>query len=96
MFQKLVLQNCTYIDTSTQTECHEEEKASETLVSESPWITDSTQINTTSLAEQVKEAAEQALKNTNFAYEETSGMYYDYSTGYYYNAVSQYLSSFFI
>jgi hypothetical protein len=41
-----------------------------------------------SLAEQVKEAAQNAMQLTGFAYEETSGMYYDYNTGYYYNAVS--------
>ncbi|GLH03636.1 Angiogenic factor with G patch and FHA domains 1 [Gryllus bimaculatus] len=39
-----------------------------------------------SVAEQVKEAAESALKQTGFVYEESSGMYYDYNTGYYYNA----------
>ncbi|KAJ4443091.1 hypothetical protein ANN_04741 [Periplaneta americana] len=39
-----------------------------------------------SLAEQVKEAAQNAMQQTGFVYEETSGMYYDYSTGYYYNA----------
>ncbi|XP_071449306.1 angiogenic factor with G patch and FHA domains 1 [Hetaerina americana] len=38
------------------------------------------------IAEQVKEAAEHAMQQTGFVYEETSGMYYDYSTGYYYNA----------
>jgi hypothetical protein len=41
-----------------------------------------------SLAEQVKEAAQNAMQLTGFVYEETSGMYYDYNTGYYYNAVS--------
>jgi hypothetical protein len=44
---------------------------------------------TWSLAEQVKEAAQTAMQQTGFVYEETSGMYYDYSTGYYYNAVSK-------
>lgn len=41
-----------------------------------------------SLADDIKEAAEMAIQNTGFVYEETSGMYYDYNTGYYYNAVS--------
>lgn len=41
-----------------------------------------------SMAEQVKQAAQNAMQQTGFVYEETSGMYYDYSTGYYYNAVS--------
>ncbi|KAK6617187.1 hypothetical protein RUM44_005518 [Polyplax serrata] len=39
-----------------------------------------------SIADEVKEAAENALKHTSFVYEPTSGMYYDYSTGYYYDA----------
>ncbi|XP_021936806.1 angiogenic factor with G patch and FHA domains 1 isoform X2 [Zootermopsis nevadensis] len=39
-----------------------------------------------SMAEQVKQAAQNAMQQTGFVYEETSGMYYDYSTGYYYNA----------
>jgi hypothetical protein len=41
-----------------------------------------------SVAEQVKQAAQNAMQQTGFVYEETSGMYYDYNTGYYYNAVS--------
>ncbi|CAH1164656.1 unnamed protein product [Phaedon cochleariae] len=38
------------------------------------------------LADDIKQAAELAMQNTGFVYEETSGMYYDYNTGYYYNA----------
>ncbi|KAJ8924356.1 hypothetical protein NQ315_007152 [Exocentrus adspersus] len=38
------------------------------------------------LAEDIKEAAEMALQNSGFVFEETSGLYYDYNTGYYYNA----------
>lgn len=40
-----------------------------------------------SIVEQVKEAAESALRQTGFVYEETSGLYYDYNSGYYYDAV---------
>ncbi|KAK0161126.1 hypothetical protein PV327_009638 [Microctonus hyperodae] len=39
-----------------------------------------------SISEQVKQAAECALQQTGFVYEETSGLYYDYNTGYYYDA----------
>ncbi|ENN71384.1 angiogenic factor with G patch and FHA domains 1-like isoform X1 [Dendroctonus ponderosae] len=39
-----------------------------------------------SLAEDIKEAAEQAVQSSGFVYEETSGLYYDYTSGYYYNA----------
>lgn len=42
---------------------------------------------TGSIVDQVKEAAESALQQTGFVYEETSGLYYDYNTGYYYDAV---------
>lgn len=42
-----------------------------------------------SVAEDIKEAAEQAMQSMGFVYEATSGMYYDYNTGYYYNAVSR-------
>nr|CAD7427206.1 unnamed protein product [Timema monikensis] len=44
------------------------------------------EISNQSLAEQVKQVAENAQQQTGFVYEETSGMYYDYNTGYYYNA----------
>ena len=43
---------------------------------------------TLSVEEMVKEAAEDAMKQTGFVYDEASGLYYDYNTGYYYNAVS--------
>ncbi|XP_060521691.1 angiogenic factor with G patch and FHA domains 1 isoform X2 [Cylas formicarius] len=39
-----------------------------------------------SISEDIKEAAEIAVKTSGFVYEETSGMYYDYNSGYYYNA----------
>lgn len=37
--------------------------------------------------DQVKQAAESALLQSGFVYEQTSGMYYDYNTGYYYDTV---------
>lgn len=43
---------------------------------------------TESVEKVVKEVAEDAMKQTGFVYEATSGLYYDYNTGYYYNAVS--------
>lgn len=39
------------------------------------------------LVEDIKKAAENAVQQTGFVYEATSGMYYDYNTGYYYDAV---------
>ncbi|XP_076226464.1 angiogenic factor with G patch and FHA domains 1 isoform X2 [Nomia melanderi] len=44
---------------------------------------DKTSVN---IADQIKEAAESALLQTGFVYEETSGLYYDYNSGYYYDA----------
>ncbi|XP_054277900.1 angiogenic factor with G patch and FHA domains 1 isoform X1 [Macrosteles quadrilineatus] len=41
---------------------------------------------TGNLVEDIKKAAENAVQQTGFVYEATSGMYYDYNTGYYYNA----------
>ncbi|XP_018322835.1 angiogenic factor with G patch and FHA domains 1 isoform X1 [Agrilus planipennis] len=38
------------------------------------------------ITEEITQAAELAVQNSGFVFEETSGLYYDYSTGYYYNA----------
>ncbi|XP_019865606.1 angiogenic factor with G patch and FHA domains 1 isoform X2 [Aethina tumida] len=38
------------------------------------------------VADDIIAAAEEAVQNSWFVYEETSGLYYDYSTGFYYNA----------
>jgi hypothetical protein len=40
-----------------------------------------------SIADQVTEAAESAMIQTGFIYEETTGLYYDYNSGYYYDSV---------
>lgn len=42
---------------------------------------------TKSIAEQVTEVAQDALKQSGMVYVESAGMYYDYKTGYYYNSV---------
>ncbi|XP_049762728.1 angiogenic factor with G patch and FHA domains 1 isoform X1 [Schistocerca cancellata] len=77
-YESQLTKRCETLEKATQTETDE--------VVDTPWITGSSQSETLSLAEQVKEAAESALQSTNFVYEETSGMYYDYTTGYYYDA----------
>lgn len=46
------------------------------------------------LSEEIKEVAENAVLQSGFVYEATSGMYYDYNTGYYYNAVSNFVNKF--
>ncbi|XP_017775256.1 PREDICTED: angiogenic factor with G patch and FHA domains 1 isoform X2 [Nicrophorus vespilloides] len=48
--------------------------------------TDCDEATNKSIAEEITEAAQQALQKSGFVYEETSGMYYDYNSGYYYNA----------
>ncbi|KAK9875271.1 hypothetical protein WA026_007662 [Henosepilachna vigintioctopunctata] len=66
---------------TTQTESQMDEPSLDINNTEIP-----TEQSTKSLAEDIKDAAEKALQNSGFVYEETSGMYYDYNTGYYYNA----------
>lgn len=78
--QKL-LSNKTVVDYGTQTDPLGHEKNSQ---SSQDWNTNDDK--TASIVEQVKEAAESALLQTGFIYEETSGLYYDYNSGYYYDA----------
>lgn len=40
-----------------------------------------------SIADMLRATAEEALNQTNFVFDETSGMYYDHSTGFYYDSV---------
>ncbi|XP_009071820.1 PREDICTED: angiogenic factor with G patch and FHA domains 1-like, partial [Acanthisitta chloris] len=42
-----------------------------------------------SLAESLRAAAEAAVSQTGFTYDENTGLYYDHSTGFYYNAENQ-------
>jgi len=42
--------------------------------------------NSASIADQAREAAEEATRTQSMVYEETSGLYYDYNSGYYYDA----------
>lgn len=40
-----------------------------------------------SIADMLRATAEEALNQTNFVFDESSGMYYDHSTGFYYDSV---------
>lgn len=40
-----------------------------------------------SIADQIRSAAEQAINQSDYVFDEASGMYYDQQTGYYYNPV---------
>lgn len=71
-------------DESTQTE---NEKDSPKVDGNSA-LTNSWKASTSSVEEMVKEVAENAMNETGFVYEPSSGLYYDYKSGYYYNAVS--------
>lgn len=42
------------------------------------------------IVEQVTQAAESAVQQTGFAYEQTTGLYYHYDSGYYYDPVINY------
>ncbi|XP_053984067.1 angiogenic factor with G patch and FHA domains 1 isoform X1 [Hylaeus volcanicus] len=79
--QKL-LKSKTLIDYGTQTNPLEYEKEPDSLHN---WGINS-DTTSASIVDQVKEAAESALLQTGFVYEETSGLYYDYNSGYYYDA----------
>ncbi|XP_077295160.1 uncharacterized protein LOC143917461 isoform X2 [Arctopsyche grandis] len=83
-YKNMISFNITSSDASTQTEST---SANEIDVNLSWKVSDNVE-NSVSLADQVKEAAENALQQTGMVYEETSGMYYDYNTGYYYNAAT--------
>lgn len=41
-----------------------------------------------SLAESLRAAAEAAVSQTGFTYDENTGLYFDHSTGFYYDSVS--------
>lgn len=42
-----------------------------------------------SIADMLRATAEEAMTQTGFVFDETSGMYYDHSTGFYYDSVCQ-------
>nr|CAH7720951.1 unnamed protein product [Callosobruchus chinensis] len=74
-----------YNDCSTQTDEEPQQTKALTCATEAENITED-KSKPKSLAEDIAEAAQMAVQNSGFVYEETSGMYYDYNTGYYYNA----------
>ncbi|KAG7200070.1 hypothetical protein KM043_000518 [Ampulex compressa] len=79
--QKNLLERKSVVDYGTQTDPLEHER---NLRDDRDWGIEDGGVS--NIVERVKEAAETALLQTGFVYEETSGMYYDYGTGYYYDA----------
>ncbi|XP_068033609.1 angiogenic factor with G patch and FHA domains 1 isoform X3 [Anomalospiza imberbis] len=51
--------------------------------------TEETSVQEGSLAESLRAAAEAAVSQTGFIYDENTGLYYDHSTGFYYNSENQ-------
>ncbi|XP_043776062.1 angiogenic factor with G patch and FHA domains 1 [Cervus elaphus] len=51
--------------------------------------TENTPLGGSSLAESLRAAAEAAVSQTGFAYDENTGLYFDHSTGFYYDSESQ-------
>ncbi|KAH9643633.1 hypothetical protein HF086_006109 [Spodoptera exigua] len=70
---------------SDKTDIKSIEDKSENKVEDSGWSLNDNK-ETKSIAEQVAEVAQDALKESGMVYVESAGMYYDYKTGYYYNS----------
>lgn len=67
------------VDNQTQTDLSGDKLSQDWVISDSK--------EASSLADQVKEAAESAVLQTGFVYEKTTGLYYHYESGYYYDPV---------
>ncbi|XP_015609869.1 angiogenic factor with G patch and FHA domains 1 isoform X2 [Cephus cinctus] len=80
--QRLLSREKALVDNGTQTDALNNQE--ESLPSQD-WTVNEPEKGV-SIIDQVKEAAESALQQTGFVYDETSGLYYDYNTGYYYDA----------
>ncbi|KAJ8670281.1 hypothetical protein QAD02_001540 [Eretmocerus hayati] len=77
-------QKKTLNDVETQTDpwlCEETSEPQE-------WNVNQTDGKSVTIAQQVTEAAESAMQQTGFVYEETTGLYYHYESGYYYDSKS--------
>ncbi|XP_012253134.2 angiogenic factor with G patch and FHA domains 1 isoform X1 [Athalia rosae] len=81
--ENLLCEKKVYIDCGTQTESKDAENKS---IPEQDWTVLPSTETVENIVEQVTKAAESALQQTGFVYEETSGLYYDYNSGYYYDA----------
>lgn len=81
---------CTGTDVTGNVKCREEDhfildsqEAASALATESPSLEGS------SLAESLRAAAEAAVSQTGFSYDESTGLYFDHSTGFYYDSENQ-------
>ncbi|XP_075788427.1 angiogenic factor with G patch and FHA domains 1 isoform X2 [Pelodiscus sinensis] len=68
---------------------HENEGLDPNSSSEQAQAAEDTSLAEGTLAESLRAAAEAAVSQTGFIYDETTGLYYDHSTGFYYNSENQ-------
>ncbi|ELW70040.1 angiogenic factor with G patch and FHA domains 1 [Tupaia chinensis] len=77
-------------DLTEDTKCGEEYHfASDSQEPASALATEDTSIEGSSLAESLRAAAEAAVSQTGFSYDENTGLYFDHSTGFYYDSENQ-------
>ncbi|XP_004374535.1 angiogenic factor with G patch and FHA domains 1 isoform X1 [Trichechus manatus latirostris] len=77
-------------DITENVECRQEDTfPSNSQESASVLTTEDTSLEGSSLAESLRAAAEAAVSQTGFSYDENSGLYFDHSTGFYYDSENQ-------
>lgn len=86
------IDNDSYADTDV-TECvkhgQEDHFTSDSQESASALAAEGTALEGASLAESLRAAAEAAVSQTGFTYDENTGLYFDHSTGFYYDSENQ-------
>ncbi|ELK11450.1 Angiogenic factor with G patch and FHA domains 1 [Pteropus alecto] len=77
-------------DVTEKIECGQEDHfASDSQEPASALATEDTSLEGSSLAESLRAAAEAAVSQTGFSYDENTGLYFDHSTGFYYDSENQ-------
>ncbi|XP_073091017.1 angiogenic factor with G patch and FHA domains 1 isoform X2 [Manis javanica] len=77
-------------DTAESVKCGQEDHfASDAQEPASALATEDTSLEGPSLAESLRAAAEAAVSQTGFSYDENTGLYFDHSTGFYYDSENQ-------
>uniref|UniRef100_A0AC11CFQ4 Angiogenic factor with G-patch and FHA domains 1 n=1 Tax=Ovis aries TaxID=9940 RepID=A0AC11CFQ4_SHEEP len=86
------IQNDTYSGTDITEDVNfgqEDHFASNSQEPASALATENTSLEGSSLAESLRAAAEAAVSQTGFSYDENTGLYFDHSTGFYYDSENQ-------
>ncbi|XP_072462489.1 angiogenic factor with G patch and FHA domains 1 [Notamacropus eugenii] len=77
-------------DPTENAECEREDNfTSSSQEAEGVLAAENAELNGSSLAESLRAAAEAAVSQTGFSYDESTGLYYDHSTGFYYDSENQ-------